>query len=54
MFNGERISCKRDTEKIVLLQVKGLIQIIFKFRTENILCIFLSFTKHHFEEQEVS
>ena len=29
------ISFKKETEKIVLLQVKGLIQIIVKFRTEK-------------------
>ena len=36
------ISFKKETEKIVLLQVKGLIQIILKFRTEKYLCTFLS------------
>ena len=36
------ISFKKETEKIVLLQVKGLIQIIVKFRTEKYLCTFLS------------
>ena len=29
------MSFKNETEKIVLLQVKGLIQIIVKFRTEK-------------------
>ena len=44
------ISFKKDTEKIVLLQVKGLIQIIVKLRAEKSLCTFLSSTKHPFEE----
>ena len=35
------ISLKKETEKIVFLQVKGLIQIIVKFRTEKYLCTFL-------------
>ena len=34
------MSFKKETEKIVLLQVKGLIQIIVKFRTEKNLCTF--------------
>ena len=33
---------KKDTEKVVLLEVKGFIQIIAKFRAEKILCSFLS------------
>ena len=37
MFKGEIIfHFKKETEKIVFLQVKGLIQIIAKFRTEKI------------------
>ena len=32
------ISFKKATEKIVLLQLKGLIQIIVKFRTEKNIC----------------
>ena len=32
------MSFKKETEKIVLLQVKGLIQIIVKFRTEKNIC----------------
>ena len=37
IFDGEIIfHLKKETEKIVLLQVKGLIQIIVKFRTEKI------------------
>ena len=31
------MSFKKETEKIVLLQVKGLIHIIVKFRTEKYL-----------------
>ena len=41
MLNGE-MSFKKDTEKIVLLKVKGLIHIV-KFRTKT-HCIFLSST----------
>ena len=46
MFNGE-IKChlKRRLKKIVLLQVKSLIQIIVKFRTEK--KIVLIFIIHH-------
>ena len=33
---------KKDTEKVVLLVVKGLIQIIVRFRAENFLRTFLS------------
>ena len=33
---------KKDTAKVVLLKVKGLTQIIVKFRSEKILCTFLS------------
>ena len=32
------ISFKKETEKIMLLQLKGLIQIIVKFRTEKNIC----------------
>ena len=35
---------KKNTEKIVLLEVKGLIQVTVKFRTENSVSI----TKHPF------
>ena len=35
-------------KKIVLLQVKGLIQVIFKFRTEKNLRTFLSSTDYPF------
>ena len=31
---------KKDTEKVVLLEVKGLIKIVAKFRDEKILCTF--------------
>ena len=39
------ISFKKETEKIVLFQMKGsnLIQIIEKFRTLKYLCTFLSY-----------
>ena len=33
---------KKDTEKVVLLEVKELIQIIVNFRAEKDLCTFLS------------
>ena len=33
---------KEDIEKVVLLEVKALIQIIVKFKAEKILCTFLS------------
>ena len=36
------ISFKKETEKIVLLQMKDLIQIIVKFRAVKYLCTFLS------------
>ena len=36
------ISFKKETEKIVLLQMKGLIQIIVKFMTVKYLRMFLS------------
>ena len=36
------ISFKKEIEKIVSLQVKGLIQIIVKFKNEKYLCMFLS------------
>ena len=43
----KNISFKKETEKIVLLQLKGVIQIIVKFRTDKkYLCMFLSFIKH--------
>ena len=38
------MSFKMETEKIVLLQVKGLIHIIVKFRTKKKLGTFLSST----------
>ena len=40
------ISFKKDSEKIVLLQVKVLTKIFVKLRTEKILCIFLSSSKY--------
>ena len=36
------ISFKKEIEKIVSLQVKGLIKIIVKFKNEKYLCMFLS------------
>ena len=33
---------KKDTEKVVLLEVKSLIQLIVKFRAEKVLRMFLS------------
>ena len=33
---------EKNSEKVVLLEVKGLIQIIVKFRAEKVLCTFLS------------
>ena len=45
MFNAEIMfhsSFEKDTENIVLLEVKGLIQIIFRFRAEKVLCAFPS------------
>ena len=32
-------SFKKDTEKVVLLQMKGLMQIIVKFSTDFFLCV---------------
>ena len=32
---------KKDTKKVVLLEVKCLIQVIVKFRAENVLFTFL-------------
>ena len=37
---------RKETEKILLLQVKGLIQVIVEFRTEKKLCTFLSSISH--------
>ena len=44
------ISFKKDTEKVVLLQVKGLIQFIVQFRTDKTLCAFLSCIKYPLRE----
>ena len=41
------------TEEIVLLHEKGFIQSIVKFRTEKILCKFLSSSKYSFEGHEL-
>ena len=43
--NGEitfHSAFKKDTEEVVLLEVKGSIQIIVRFKTEKMLCTFLS------------
>ena len=55
MFEGEIIfHFKKETEKIVLLQMKGLIQIIGKFKTEKVsLHVSLSFTKHPFQGHKI-
>ena len=37
--------------KVFLLQVKGLIKVIVKFRAENILCTYVSCTKHFWGAQ---
>ena len=45
MFNRKIVfhsAFKKDTEKVALLEVKGLIHIILKFMTEKKLCSFLS------------
>ena len=41
---------KMEAEKIVLLQLKGL---IVKFKTENILCTFVSSTSHPLRRAEI-
>ena len=55
MCNGEIIfHFKKETQNIVLLQMKGLIRITDKFRTEKIsLHTYLSSTKHLFEGREI-
>ena len=55
VFNGEIIfHFKKETQKILLLEMKGLIQITDKFRTEKIsLHVSLSSTKHLFEGHEI-
>ena len=46
MFNGEIIfHFKKETENIVLLQMKGLTQIIDKFRTKKV-SLHISSRKH--------
>ena len=40
------MSFKKETEKIVLLKVAGLIHIIVIFRTKKNVCIFLQSTSH--------
>ena len=48
IFNGNIIivHLKNDAEKVVLLQVKGVMQIIVKFRAGKFCCTFLSCTKN--------
>ena len=55
MFEREIIfHFKKETEKIVLLQMKGLIQIIDKFMTEKIpLHVLISSTKHPFQVHKI-
>ena len=50
IFHLKRIA----TEKNVLLQVKGLIQIMVKFRAKKILCTLPSPTKHPFKGHKIS
>ena len=51
MFNS---AFKKDAEKVVLLllEVKGLIQIIVKFRADKNF-VYVSITKHPFEGHEI-
>ena len=52
--NGEIILKNYSIEKLlVLLQVKALIKIIFKFMAEKILRTFVSCTKHPFEGHKI-
>ena len=55
MFNSDIIfRFKKEDGKILLLQIKGLIQFVDKFRTEKIsLHVSLSSTKHPFEGHEI-
>ena len=47
-------SFKNDTEKVVLLQVKVIINsIIVKSKAEKVLCTFVSCTKHPIEGHEI-
>ena len=46
------MSYEKDKENVVLLQVRGFVQIIVRFRAEKILSTFLSCTKHFFEEND--
>ena len=50
VWSRNYISFEKDNKKIVLLQVKGLTQIISKFRARKILYTLLLSTKHPFWE----
>ena len=61
MFNGEKgyllkgyINLKRIPTENVLIKMKELMKIIVRFMAENILCTFLSSSKHPFEGHEIS
>ena len=61
MFNGEKgyllkgyLNLKRIPTENVLIQMKELMKIIIRFMARNILCKFLSSSKHHFEGHEIS
>ena len=43
----------KDTEKVVLLEVKGLIKITVKFRAKKKCFVYVSVTKHPFEGHEM-
>ena len=53
MFNGEIIFYLKRI-KVVLLQVKGFIQIIVKFRAEESLCTFLVLVLSCYEGYKIS
>ena len=52
VYLRNNVSFKKETEEIVLLQVKGLI-IIAQVRTEKNSCMFLSSTKYTFEGHKI-
>ena len=54
MINGEiTFHLQRTLKKGVLLQVKGLIQLIVKFRAAKTLYPFVSYTKHPFQGRKI-
>ena len=53
VLSRKNTSFKKDTEKVVLLLVKDLIQIIVKFRAKKLLCMFLSCTKYPIEGHKI-